>query len=275
MRLVNCFVSGWTLLLDKNYCVMKNLVCTVLLTTLLGGIPIMAQQQNELSGNVVYEDVMKLEINLEGEAAQYSDMLPKERRSSKILIFNPSASLYENHKEDASDPVAISGAGMHMEFKMAEPDNKIFYDLDGNEQIEQREFMTRQFLIKGEIDPAAWKLTGNEKTIMDYPCQEAIKEENGKQIKAWFTPAIPVSSGPADYVGLPGLVLNVDIDNGKRIIAAQEIKLGPVDKKLLKKPKKGKKVSREEFDAIVAEKMKEMGAEGEGGQGTMMIHITK
>ena len=41
------------------------------------------------------------------------------------------------------------------------------------------------------------------------------------------------------------------------------------------KPDKGRKVTREEFDQIVEEKMKEMGAQPGAGGGQMMIRIQR
>ena len=50
----------------------------------------------------------------------------------------------------------------------------------------------------------------------------------------------------------------------QQTITATRIDSKPVDETMMIKPKKGKKVTQEEFDTIVAEKMKEMGAEGDG-----------
>jgi GLPGLI family protein len=100
---------------------------------------------------------------------------------------------------------------------------------------------------------------------------EAITEKDSVEVRAWFTSSIAVPAGPGKYGALPGLVLAVDIDNGERIIQAKSIELEPVQKDLIKKPRKGKKVTEEEFQAIVEEKMKEMGAEHEGGSGHSVV----
>lgn len=229
------------------------------------------------SGKVVYEDVAKIEIHLEGDAAALAASLPKERKSMKSLLFNENASLYTNQKSDepANDPMAESGGTMVM-IKMMEPNNKMYTDFAAKKQIEQREFMTRMFLIEKALGVSDWKLTGNEKTILGYPCQEATREPNDStKIIAWFTPAIPIPSGPGEYLNLPGLVLAVDFDNGKRTLTAKSIESIEVDNKMLAKPKEGKKTTEAEFKKIVDEKMKEMGAEGSGNGTRMMIRIEK
>lgn len=104
---------------------------------------------------------------------------------------------------------------------------------------------------------------------------QAVKEnEEGEKTIAWFCPFIPVSSGPSAFLGLPGLVLEVNIKDGDRTLIAQSVELTKIDKKLLVKPRKGKKVSQDAFDKIVEEKLKEMGAEGSrSGRAVHVISI--
>ena len=227
--------------------------------------------QENTSGTVVYEQVMKLDIKLDGDAAQFAHMMPKERKSNKVLYFNTEATLFENGKSEEEDAMSMSSGGANVMIKMEEPENKVFTDLSSKKQIEQREFMTRVFLIEGEV-ANQWKITGKQKMILDYPCQEAIMEKDSTKMIAWFTPAIPVSAGPANYGGLPGLVLAVESEDGKQTTLATSVDFSPLADDILKKPKKGKKVTREEFDKVVEEKMKEMGAENKGGN-QMMIRI--
>lgn len=233
---------------------------------------VIVQAQENTSGTVKYEQVVKLEIKLEGDAAQFADMLPKERKNNKILYFNPVASLYENGEKAEDQNMSMSSGGGNVMIRMEEPENKIYTDLKNKKQLEQREFMTRVFLIEGEVNQQ-WKLTGTQKMILDFPCQEAIMEKDSSKIVVWFTPVIPVSAGPSSYGGLPGLILSVDTDDGKNVITVTSVDFSPIPDDKIEKPRKGKKVTREEFDQIVEEKMKEMGAEGGKGGTRMMIRI--
>jgi GLPGLI family protein len=230
------------------------------------------------SGKIVYEEVAKIEIHLDGDAAALAASLPKERKSEKLLVFNEQACLYTNQKKEeaAEDHMAESG-GMMVMVRMQEPDNKMYTDFEAMKQIEQREFMTRMFLIEKELGVSDWKLTGNEKEILGYPCREASRNVNDSTpVVAWFTPSIPIPSGPGEYLNLPGLVLAVDIDNGRRTLTAKSIEPMEVDHKMLAKPREGKKTTDAEFKKIVEEKMKEMGGPAGGGSGThMMIRIEK
>lgn len=231
--------------------------------------------QSAPEGKIVYESVTKIEVQLEGDASQFSDMLPKEQKSKKVLYFTPQATLYKNYDEaenNESSPTAVETESVMIQVHMVEPDNMLYTDLDKNRQTEQREFMSRRFLIHKDLTHPDWKFTGNAKTVADYNCMEAYyMDKDNQRVTAWFTPEIPVASGPGETCGLPGMVLAVDFDNGERTITALSIDLEPVDKDLIKKPKKGKKVSEEEYDAIVQEKMKEMGAEGGEGSGVQTV----
>ena len=242
------------------------LVCTVFAAGLITVAQNNAKKITE--GQITYEDVMKLDIQLDGPA-HMANLLPKERRSNKVLYFNEKAALYENgkKKEEVQNMDMEEGAVM---IKMMVPDNKLFTDLANNKRIEQREFMTRMFLINKEIDPDKWKITGNQKVILDYPCQEATMVEDDEKIVVWFTPNIPVQSGPSKFSGLPGMVLGVDINDGERTITATEILDKKMDEIAFEKPKKGKKVSQEKFDEIVEAKMKEADMESSGGHQVMI-----
>lgn len=231
-----------------------------------------AFSQENTSGKIIYEQTVKMEIKLEGEAAQFASQFPKERKSEKVLYFDNQQAMYQNNKAPKDDEMEMHSGGSNVMIRMVEPENKVFTDLTLKKQVEMREFMTRFFLIDGEIS-SSWKITGKQKMILNYPCQEATSVVGTEKIVAWFTPAIPVSVGPGKYGGLPGLILSVELDEGKNITLAKSIDLTPVSKDNFVKLEKGKKVTREEFDKIVSEKMKEMGGSARSSGGSVMIRI--
>jgi len=86
-------------------------------------------------------------------------------------------------------------------------------------------------------------------------------------ITAWYTPDIPVSTGPSNYWGLPGLIL--EVSDGKTTILCSKIVLNPKEKTEIKKPNKGSRVTQAQYEETVAKKMEEMrqmgGPGGPGG----------
>lgn len=230
--------------------------------------------ETKTSGTIRYEEKIKLEIKLEGESAAYSEMLPKERTEQKILYFSPESSLFES-VADPSKNEMLEQEGANVVVQVYQDNSKVFRDLKENRRYEQRDFMTRQFLIESDQGATDWKLTGNQQTMLGFPCQEAVREEDGRKIRAWFTPSIPVPTGPGNQGNLPGMILAVDVNDGQRTVTATSVDFAPVDAKKMVKPKEGKKVTADQYKKIVDEKMKEMGAEGGSGGGQVMIRISR
>lgn len=226
------------------------------------------------AGKITFEEKIKLEIKLEGDAAQFAETMPKEQVNVKMLLFNQDNTLYtEDDRKEPDEELTQQTGHMTMRMIVSGANDKTFTDLKNMVKIEQKEFMTRMFIVESEINDQEWKFTGNNRIVLGYNCQEAVKDDNGRKINAWFTTMIPVSSGPAGYNGLPGMILLVDIDNGKRMITARTIDTEFKDQALLVKPEEGKKVTQEEYKKIVDEKMKEMGSEGGEGGAQVIIRI--
>ena len=236
--------------------IMKKVYVFVLFATI--GSTLFAQT----SGTIKYQETRKLDIHFDGDMPPPPG-LPTEHKNTTLLFFTETASLYQN------DTAQIDNMNIEREtedggmifMQMAPPDNKVYCDFTTKTMIEKRDFMQRQFLIEKPLVAEGWKLTGKQKMILNYPCSEAVKTDSLGTTTIWYTPAIPVSSGPFYYVGLPGMVLEVNINNGEQVITALSVDK-QVETALIVKPKDGKKVTDEEFNKIVEEKLKEMGVEG-------------
>ena len=75
-------------------------------------------------------------------------------------------------------------------------------------------------------------------------------------VTAWYTPQIPVSSGPESYWGLPGLILELNAD--RTTMLCTEIVINPSEAVTIEKPKKGTKVTREKYNKIIKQKTEEL-----------------
>ncbi|SFZ90900.1 GLPGLI family protein [Flaviramulus basaltis] len=84
------------------------------------------------------------------------------------------------------------------------------------------------------------------------------KEETPREIEivAWYTPQLAVSQGPAEYWGLPGLILELSADNTTMLCT--KIIINPREVEEIKPLSKGKVVTKEEYNEIMTTKMKEM-----------------
>lgn len=218
--------------------------------------------QEALTGTVKYQQVTKFNFEKKEDPRwnEFIADLPPEVSSSFILYFNNDIALYsDNPVEQEEIPREVRRA-MHMQSmgKAPKPNlKKVYYDLAKNKKIEQKEFMTRDFLVESKIEIPAWKITGENRMILDYVCMSAEAEIDSQIVKAWFTPQLPISVGPDKYFGLPGLILAVE-RNGETILLAASIERDQPSEEILVKPTEGKKVTDEELQEIIIEKTKEM-----------------
>ncbi|MDR2084661.1 MAG: GLPGLI family protein [Bacteroidales bacterium] len=54
-----------------------------------------------------------------------------------------------------------------------------------------------------------WNISSDLKEILGYQCQKATSNFRGRIWEAWFTNEIPISDGPWNFCGLPGLILAI------------------------------------------------------------------
>ena len=243
----------------------------------------------------------------EDRRKQMEERMKTMFEKSYKLTFNKTESIY---KEEEALAAPGSGGGGRFSMMMgsftAGPQYK---NVKENELRQQQEFFGKQFLIKDELPKLEWKLENETKQIGQYLCMKAtaVKQlsdtdftsfrrrgrgrDNNEQSKdstktdneeefeipketivtAWYTPQIPVNQGPGEYWGLPGLILEVNVD--RTTILCTKIVLNPKNKTDIKKPEKGKEVTRQEYNDIVIKKTEEMrnmrgrGGRGRGGRG--------
>lgn len=60
-----------------------------------------------------------------------------------------------------------------------------------------------------------WILINDNKTILGYQCKSAKLMFRGRNYLAWYTVEIPKNDGPANFSGLPGLILKISDDKGE------------------------------------------------------------
>ena len=235
------------------------LACMITLTSLVSG-------QAPLAGTITYQQVTHYnfdnikEAHGEGQGAQdWIAALPKEGTTVQVLYFNSKEALFEeDDSEKEATPEGLQMAIMaESSLKPPRPVmQKVYFDFEKNQKLEQVEYLTRVFLVNSEIEAMPWKLGSEKKKILDYTCMGATVSLDDQEIVAWFSPEIPISLGPSLFGGLPGLILAVE-RNGETAYVATSVKLSPPTKESMVKPNKGSKVSREEFEAIQKEKEKE------------------
>ena len=200
--------------------------------------------------------------------------IPDARTLHHELLFNEAASLLRNAaREEPQQDIAAGGEGMRFQMRMRQPNDEVFTDFEEETVIEKRDFLNRTFLIAGDMPSRPWQITTEQSEFLGYLCQKAVLKQDTTTVEAWFTPEIPVPAGPGRWSGLPGLVLLVNIDDGRHTFVAKEVFLEPLEANLVVAPDKGRVVTRAEFETIVEERMKEMGMQRGPGAGMMRMFV--
>lgn len=231
--------------------------------------------------------------NLPPDRAKYIlGMMNKALEKNYILDFNSNSSYFE--VEEVLEAGGRQGGGFNwMQFVGGPDGGSLHKDLQSKIYTNKKELFGKIFLVKDSITPSKWVMTGETKQIGIYNAYKATitKEVEEREfnfgrrptsggesesepeapkmrevvMSAWFTPEIPVSTGPAMYGGLPGLILEINDD--KTIILCTKVVLNPKVKIKIKAPSKGKVVTKSEFDQIAEDKAKEMEEMYQGRRG--------
>lgn len=257
-----------------------------------------------IEGIATYKTQRKMSIDLDSSHVddamkeQLMAMMRKQFEKEYTLEFTGSESKYmEVPKLDAPSGAAIGGAQVMVQVVGSGDSDVLYKNIAQNRYVNQNEMFSKQFLIKDAIETREWKLEKETKNIGEYACFKATytyerpkmvmrTRTNGEESKeeeepaepemesitvtAWYTPQIPVKNGPAQYDGLPGLIL--ELNDAELTILCSKVVLNPKDGLSIVEPKGGKIVTQEEYDAIMEKKMKEMEAQYErdgrrGGDG--------
>ncbi|MCB0575715.1 MAG: GLPGLI family protein, partial [Saprospiraceae bacterium] len=196
--------------------------------------------------------------SLPPEAADMKAMIPEFRTQKNELLFNASESLYRNAEEEDEDEFNDGGG---MVIKMQRPEATFYRDFTGRKKIDARDFFGKNYLIADTLTTGDWKVAMDTKEILGYNCLKATTTDTlrKREIVAWFTDALPLPTGPAQFGQLPGTILEIDVNDGEIVIAAAKVEFKKLKKGEIAAPKRGEKVTDAEFQQIMADRMKENG----------------
>lgn len=213
----------------------------------------------------------------EAQKKQIKNRLKNRLEKTYILSFNSSESLFiEEEKVDA-----MSGATDSWGSNFSRGDQ--YKNIEANRLVQEQEFYGKRFLVKDELQEIDWIMGTETKQIGAYTCFKATAilpstelswfsfswndlsrttsstqepEVKLTQIEAWYTLQIPVKHGPAEFWGLPGLILEVSA--GNTTILCSQVVINPNEKTTILAPDKGKEINKVDYRATMIGKMEEM-----------------
>ena len=233
-------------------------------------------EAQNFEGIATYKSHRKMDLNIEeGDEnselkKQLHEQLKKQFQREYTLEFNREESIYKQVQE-LNKPMPPSNSGIQI--TISEGSDLLYKNVKDNRYANQTELMGKVFTIKDSLKTKDWELVNETKNIGNYTCFKAqfteeydtqtlteqgeIEKVSKKRTTvAWYTPQIPISNGPQDFHGLPGLIL--EINDGELTLICSKIVINPEQAVEINEPDKGKVVSQEEFDKIEEKKNNEL-----------------
>lgn len=246
----------------------------------------------EFQGQAFYFSKSKMELGNWGarmNEAQKKDVqarLKNRLEKTFILSFNKEESVFK--EEDKIDAIAGATDSWGNNFSRGEQ----YKNVKDNALVQSQEFYGKRFLVKDKLQDIEWVMGKESKQIGQYLCFKAtasvptnelawydfswgdisstarekkndstniaseVPEVKMTKVEAWYTPQIPVGHGPAEYWGLPGLILEVSA--GSTTILCAKIVMNPKEKIKIEAPVKGKEITKSEYQSTIQGKMLEM-----------------
>ena len=218
-------------------------------------------------GKILYERTIQMQFrgNMPPEIA---NNMPPEHKDKFELSFTNNQSLWESVPEmnDNNETPGEPNDG-RMVMRYGSSEDLSYHNFTTGKKISQRELNSKNFIVEDSIQKLNWKLTAETKLFLGHTVQKAMAErygirsvltmENGEMkrqalpdtslIIAWIAMDIPVPAGPEFQGQLPGLILELDMNNGRIVYKALEIST-KVNFSAIKEPKKGKHLTAAEFN---------------------------
>ena len=213
-------------------------------------------------GTINYEVKVNMHRRLPSDREGMKEMMPEFNVHQDILFFNSNESLYKTMDPEVEPDEEEDRPGPRMMIRR--PRVEVYSNRQTNQLIKQQEFIGKRFLIHDTLKVLPWKLGADQKQIMGYSCKQAIwnNEERNTIVTAWYADGLPPFLGPEGINTLPGTILQLDFNNGERIVTATKIESRPLAKNEMKVPDSGQRVTSAEFKKIVDTQMKKMGGNG-------------
>ena len=230
----------------------------------------------DFQGVATYKSHRKVDLKVNDEdensevKKQIQEQLRKQFQQEYTLTFDKNQSHYKKN-EKLEAPAPSSGG---IQITVSDGSDIIYRNIQENRYTNKTEIYGKQFLITDSLTKRDWELTNETKNIGEYTCYKAVFKDvyttqtfaddsqsletitKERNITAWYTPQIPVAHGPAEYYGLPGLIL--EINDGELTLICNKIVLNPDQEINIIEPKKGKEVTQKKFDEIMDKKSQEM-----------------
>ncbi|SEJ15262.1 GLPGLI family protein [Dyadobacter sp. SG02] len=224
----------------------------ILIILLATSAPLLAQN---LEGEITYERVYhwtKIYSRLSYLSNEEKDRIKQtwgnddEYKQKMTLFFNEKQSYYSYPKVEENE------GG----WSWTKTDYKIYRNFEKEKRTDIIGMLGKTYIVEDSLKAPSWKVMNKIKEVAGRMCMMAVTEDTikGQKITAWFANDLAVSGGPELYSGLPGMILELEINDGEIVVSATEIKLKPVAEEDISLPKKlkGRKIDNKQYQELIA-----------------------
>lgn len=258
----------------------------LIFTLFIAFLTITTFAQKDFQGKATYMSKTSMDMSRFGN--QMSEQQKKQMMARMKNFLEKTYTLSFNKNESSfKEEVKLDAPGTQgSRWGASNGQGSIYKNLKDREMIEDVEQFSKRFLIVEAMEQPKWELGPESKKIGQYTVYKATmtivdtkidwggifrrgrnqekdstNTKNKDDVKmlnvtAWYSPQIPVSSGPETYWGLPGLIL--ELTAGDTVMLCTEIVINPSDAVEIDKPTKGAEVTRDEYNVIIKEKTEEL-----------------
>lgn len=234
---------------------MRNLiiVCLVFVSGLVQG--------QKTSGRIIYETSRDIAKTL--AKAKFLSKEEKDRESETMknwfsqktkyaLNFTEKKSFYtfENQQETTEDG----------SFNYTHDDFYLTRDFEKGTYFDYQNVLGKTYIVEDSLNAYNWKIMNDVKDVAGYICMKALAYDalKDQKIEAWFCTDFVTSSGPDRFYGLPGVILEVTLDDGAYVISALSVDTNSaLEYPKLPKKVKGKKINTGGYTKIIADYIKQ------------------
>lgn len=221
---------------------MKRLIFIIAIISLLVG----KANAQELQGKVNYtitqnwvKKITALDYLTQEEKDEYNYVWGNrsEYTSKSALFFSDKESRYE----DLNDENAAENSG----YSWRSDEYIIYRNLIEGKSYDLIRMLDKLYVIEDDIQNQNWKILNDMREIAGHICMNASWNDTikGNKVIAWYALDLPIPIGPERFGGLPGMILEINVNNGAMIISAKEIQITTGDS-VIEMPTHKKKVKK-------------------------------
>jgi GLPGLI family protein len=243
----------------------------LLIALLLGGNQLLAQHAHfTTSGKIEFDRnmnmfaIIKKRINSENEAFMQSFYEAYMKANPQFKILKSTMSFSDNKTLFVPIEPETTTNNFFGDEPMTTQNNIVYTDLATNSQISQKKVFEETFLVKDTTRKIRWKITDETRVIAGYTCRRANAVIlDSIYVVAFYTTDIPISGGPENFSGLPGMILGVALPHENITWFATKVTDTSLPPNTVVPPKKGKPADNASYHETLHKATKDWGQWGQ------------